>query len=216
MTDANDRLDGVREPFNVRKGPALIVVGIALFIIIFGGVIAALPGKGHSKAQSPKVVRVETGNGTSNQSSVNLVSAVAALRAIADNNAVPSDITNSLVVPVGSTVTGSQNLDGNAGQYDREITLLAPYRATTLVDCYQQELPRLGWKMSATQPNSNVNGVAGTEVLAQHRSTDGYYWEVGVIISQDTQTISPALSGSSASTSSSTMHLEILEVPDGN
>lgn len=216
MTDRDDTGEAGREPFKVRKGPALLVVAIALFIIIVGGVIAALPSPHPATSPNSTAVHVSVGTGAAATGTVEVTAAATALKSIEDNGTLPSDISDSLVVPTGSQVTGHEDLDGNAGQYDRAIVLTAPYRADFLVACYTKELPKLGWTLSGTPANSTVEGFTGTEVLAEHPANDGYYWEVGITIANGKSAITPELAGNSTSGVTSTIHLELFEVPDEN
>jgi hypothetical protein len=210
-----------REPLQVRKGPALIVIAIALFLIIGGGLLALLPG---GTASSNAGGTGLTGAGAAGESGVAtpgvatvvpVISATKTLAKIRDSGSLPSDIQDAMVIPAKSTVTGTKDLDQGAGQFDREVDLSAPYTKSDLITSYRTELPLLGWSITGTSTVTTA-GVTGTEILAQHESSDGYYWEVGVTIDATDQSVSPALGGASSTTSSSAIAIRILEVADGD
>ena len=73
----------------------------------------------------------------------------------------------------------------------------------TVLGFYKAELKSLGWSISSTGAADRVKGA--TEVLAQRASADGWYWEVGVVVS-------PTTFGSG--TDNTPFTLDLYEVPD--
>ncbi len=72
-----------------------------------------------------------------------------------------------------------------------------------MVALYRKLLPHLGWQVIYFGTGAQRDG-QGTEVLAKHGSGDGYYWEVGAVVSPTT------------STSTTPFSLELFQLPDGN
>ena len=88
-------------------------------------------------------------------------------------------------------------------QFDRTVSFTSLLGASQVVEVYRTLLPQLGWQLlyvgSAPQ-----KGAGSTEVLAKHGSGDGYYWEVGVVVSPTTSAgVTP-------------FSMELYEVPDDN
>jgi hypothetical protein len=86
---------------------------------------------------------------------------------------------NALVVPTGSTATGTTNYDRGSGPYDRGVSFSAPASYDQLLNFFRFELAANHW---STRSEAPARGGPGRQVLAQHRSNDGFYWEVGVTV----------------------------------
>jgi hypothetical protein len=86
---------------------------------------------------------------------------------------------NALVVPTGSTATGTTNYDRGSGPYDRGVSFTAPASYDQLLNFFRFELAANHW---STRTEAPARGGPGRQVLAQHRSNDGFYWEVGVTV----------------------------------
>ena len=72
-----------------------------------------------------------------------------------------------------------------------------------MAEAYTKMLTASGWKV--IYQGAAPQGTAGaTEVLATHGSSDGFYWEVGVVVSPTTPTGSTPYS------------IEVFQTPDGN
>jgi hypothetical protein len=97
----------------------------------------------------------------------------------------PADILAALAVPVGSVSHRFVNIDQNQVQYDRTASFTTGLSSDQVVDFYRTLLPRLGWSI-LYQGQGTSNGVSGTEVLARRASGDGFYWEVGAVVSPAT------------------------------
>lgn len=183
------------EPMSVR-GPALIVLGLAVVILLGGVAAAAL-----TSASNPSfaVRRLTLGDGTT----VNLVPAAGKLHAIVNNGEPPNDIIGNLGVLGGSTVIGVVNSDRHTAQFDRTAKLTSQLAQPQISEAYRRMLAAVGWKV--VYEGAAPQGAAGaTEVLAKLGSGDGFYWEVGVVVSPTTPTGATPYS------------IEMLETPDGN
>jgi hypothetical protein len=175
------------------RGPALIVLGIAVVILVGGVVASALATSGSSALPFHSVTLPD---GTE----VALTPATAALKPVITSEP-PADILGSLAVPAGSTRGAFVDTDQNQTQYDRSVTFTSGLSSDQLVSFFQTLLPKLGWKVTASAPATGATAGA-TEVLATKGSNDGFYWEVGAVVDP----------GSSTGLTSFTVHL--YELPD--
>jgi hypothetical protein len=162
------------------RGPAFIVLGIAILIVV-AGVVASVFGTG--SAPSHRIQSIAIPDGTV----VRLTPATQALRSIVSGGQPPSDVMGALSVPAGSPVTGTVNIDQFVGQFDRTVTFRTGLASGQVVDLYRTLLPKLGWKITYSGAGRSPIKL-GTEVLATKGSTDSFYWEVGVVVSPTTAT----------------------------
>ncbi len=178
------------------RGPALIVLGIAVLIIVVGVVGSAL-ASGNTPTLSVQSLTIPDGT------VVRLTPATTALHSIVGAGEPPADILGNLAVPTGSRITGTSNSDQSAAQFDRTVTFASGLSADQVVDVYRTLLPRLGWQVLYVGTGARRGG-QGTEVLARHGSGDGFYWEVGAVVSPTT------------SAGTTPYSLELFQLPDGN
>jgi hypothetical protein len=162
------------QPMSTR-GPALIVLGIAIFIVVLGIVGSILASRG-SSTRLPSTVTVDG-------SAVRLTPAATAMKSIVSGGQPPSDIIGNLVVPAGSPVVRTLNIDQGVTQFDRSVYFTTGLSADQVVDVFRAVLPKLGWKI--IYHGARTGGV-GSEVLAKRGSADGFYWEAGVVVSPTT------------------------------
>ena len=183
------------EPMSVRT-PALIVLGLAV-VILLGGVVAGALTTGSTPTFGVKFVMLSDGT------RVQVSPATDRLHAIEANGEPPADILGNLGVLTSSSVTGVLNSDRNAAQFDRTVHLTSPLAQEQVTEAYRRLLKATGWTVAYDGPAPQ--GAPGTtEVLAKHGSGDGFYWEVGVVVSPTTPTGSTSYS------------IEVFETPDGN
>ena len=178
------------------RGPALVVLGIAVLIVVVGVVASALTSGGDTSL-SIRTITIPDGT------VVPLTPAATALRAIVSAGQPPADILGNLAVPTGSSVVRTVNIDQGVGQFDRTVVFRTGLSSDQVGDVYRTLLPKLGWKV--TDSGSPAAGKApGTVILFKKGSGDSFYWEVGATVSPTT------------STGSTTFSLELLELPDDN
>lgn len=167
------------------RWPAFVVLGIAVFILALGALASILSSSGKPTLTLRSVT-------ISGGTVVQVTPASVALRSISAGGQPPADILASLAVPAGSTVRQSINTDQNLTQFDRTVDFTTSLSNSQILSFYHHLLPRLGWRISYSGPaiatQATVGGLrqvgAGTtEVLAKRSSTDGYYWEVGTVVS---------------------------------
>ena len=159
------------------RSPAVIVLAIALVIFI-GGITASALVTGSSPTLTLQSVTLADGT------VVHLVPAVQALKPIEDGSDPPMDILAALAVPAGAKTTGSLNTDQNQIQFDRTVDFTSTLSADQVQNFYQVIYKRLGWALVGNGPDSYQTG--SNQVLGKKGSNDGYYWEVGVVVSPTT------------------------------
>ncbi len=169
-------------PSRVLRGPALLVLGLAVLIVVVGLVGAAV-SSGHSgrPAVPPAPDQVALPDGTN----VSLSPASSALRSLETQGQPPADVLGHLVVPAGRRPARAAAEAHAVGQYDRTAAFSTSLPADEVVDAYRLALARLGWRVTYVGPGVR-HGRSGTEVLATRGSADGYEWEVGVVVSPAT------------------------------
>jgi len=183
------------EPMSVR-GPALIVLGLAV-VLLLGGVAASAINSGRDPTFSVRKVVLADGR------NIALEPAATKLHAIVSNDEPPGDILGNLGVPKESVVIGVLNSDQNTAQFDRTVSLHSGLAQDQVIEAYTRLLTDVGWKVIYSGPAPQ--GTPGsTEVLAKRGSGDGFYWETGVVVSPTTPAgVTP-------------YSVEVLETPDGN
>ncbi len=182
------------QPMSIR-GPALVVLGIAVFIVVVGVVASALVSGSDTTLS---IHRITIPDGTS----VPLTPAATAMKSIVSAGEPPADILGNLAVPSGSAVTRTVNADQGAGQFDRTVVFRTGLSDDQVADLYRTLLPRLGWK--DIDNGSPAPDHPGTVVLFKKGSGDSFYWEVGATVSPTTPT------------GTTTFSLELFELPDEN
>jgi hypothetical protein len=85
----------------------------------------------------------------------------------------------ALVVPADASPVTRTNYDRSNGPYDRAVSFSAPARPDELLNFFRFELAANHWSNRTEAP---ARGGPGTQVLARHKSSDGFYWEVGVTV----------------------------------
>ncbi len=166
------------QPLSIR-GPALIVLGIAVFIVVAGVVGSALDS-GSAPTTTLRSVAIPGGT------VVPLTPARTAMKSIVTPSEPPADILDNMAVPSGSSVTHFVNGDQGQAQFDRTVSFTTGLGTGQVVDLYRALLPRLGWRVIYAGAGIGKTGGQDTEVLAKKGSGDGFYWEVGAVVSPTT------------------------------
>jgi hypothetical protein len=152
----------------------MIVVGLALLVVLVFGVGAAL-----TENPSPKPPMSATVRGTG------LVAEPAseALHPIEILGTPPADVLDALVLPRGATTLSDTPWSGST-QYSGAMSFRLAVSQAALVRFFRVELHAHGW--SITDVGAAHDQPGATEVLAQRASTDGWFWEAGVVVSPTT------------------------------
>jgi hypothetical protein len=86
---------------------------------------------------------------------------------------------DALVVPTGASAVTRTDYDRLNGPYDRGVGFSSLVSSDELLNFFRFELAANHWSNRTEAP---ARGGPGTQVLAQHKSSDGFYWEVGVTV----------------------------------
>ena len=95
------------------------------------------------------------------------------------NGQPPSDVMDALVVPIGATPIRTTNYDQGNGPWDRGVSFTAVASSGQLLNFFRFELAANHW---STRTEATARGGPGTQILARHKSSDGYFWQVGVTV----------------------------------
>jgi hypothetical protein len=159
-------------------GPALIVVGLAVLILILFGIGSILSGNSPPPpVASSKPQRVP---GTP----LLAVSAAPVLRPIEVPGAPPANIVSNLTVPEHTTAIDHMGAAGSTSQYDAHVDVSVHASQGAVVSFYRAELPLQGWKIVSVGPVQNQP--QAIEVLGQKAGDDGWYWEIGAVVEPTT------------------------------
>jgi hypothetical protein len=112
---------------------------------------------------------------------------------------------DALVVPAGASAVTRTNYDRLNGPYDRGVGFSATANADEVLNFFRFELAANHWSNRTEAP---ARGGPGTQVLARHKSSDGFYWEVGV-------TVRPASGQTPATASTDRFDIRLLQNVEG-
>lgn len=153
----------------------MVVAGIAVVLMLVFGVGAAVTSNGPT---SPPPSGPTAVAGTS----LRAVPAAPALRSIEQGGEPPADIVDAVTVPAGS-VDGPGTRNSTNG-FDAQLRFSVVGTQAAVISFYDTEMHRLGWHVSGPSPAEGVKG--GVEVLGQKAGSDGWYWEMGAVVSPTT------------------------------
>jgi hypothetical protein len=184
--DAGDLAEGSvpdprgQEPLRPQKGyslkPALIVGGLAVVILLIFSVGAALTHTPNTPASAPK------GSVAVKGSSLRAVSAQKGLSTIEQDGQPPTNVLAAITLPVGAVRVATTN-PGQGSSYDEDVQFTVHASEAAVLGFYKTELKHLGW-------GSVTSGAAshqpGEQVVGQIAGDDGFYWQLGVVVSPST------------------------------
>lgn len=154
--------------------PALVVVAVAAVIVLGFGLLAAFSPPSSRNPPPSTPVRVA---GTP----LRAVPAVGALAPIEHPGTPPADIVDALSLPRGAVAHAHRDLNTSSTQYDQQMRFTVRADEADVVDFYKVRLKATGWSVFDTNPVAGQPGAV--EVLAQKGGSDGWYWEVGAVVS---------------------------------
>jgi hypothetical protein len=158
--------------------PAMLVVGLAALIVIaFIAIGFATNGKA-VQTDTSKRIRVISGT------PLRATRAAPALAVITQSGEPPSNILNSVSLPEGSTPVSHQDNGGGANQFDAQIGLLNNASQEALRTFYLSDMKAEGWKILDVGPADHDPGAL--EVVGQRAGSDGFYWNMGAVVSATT------------------------------
>jgi hypothetical protein len=154
------------------------VLGIALVVLLAGGIGAALTSSG-SAAPGP-VRSLPTAKGAT----ITAVPGRPILAPIVTAGSPPDDILDAIALPKGVTVKPGSATDNGVGLYDHSLSFEVGVSEQRVIDFFRAELPAFKWEIVSQGPPPH--GAAGLRIVAQHPSSDGYEWEIGVTVAPTT------------------------------
>jgi len=153
----------------------MLVAGVAVVLVLVFGVGAAVTTSGGGPAPPNHPTAVA---GTS----LRAVPATSALATIEQGGEPPSDIVDAVTIPAGSE--RSSSAEHQADGFDAQVGFAVSASQAAVIDFYRTELHRLGWHVSGPSSARGVRG--GVEVLGVKAGSDGWYWELGAVVSPTT------------------------------
>jgi len=154
------------------------VVGIAALVLLAGGIGAALTSSGNARPASPRSLPTAAG------ATIRATPGRGALRPVIVAGEPPDDILNVVPLPEGTTVKTGSATDTGVGIYDRSLSFAVPVSEQRVIDFFRAELRALKWELLSQGPPPH--GAPGYQIVGQHASSDGYEWEIGVIVDPTT------------------------------
>jgi hypothetical protein len=182
-----------RRPPGPSTKPALIVLGLTVFVFLVGVGLELLSGSQSRPTASPTKIVTARGAG------LHAVPARPLLKAIITTGEPPDDLLNALALPTGATPVASSAINRGVESYDRSLQFEVPATQQDVITFFRAQLPAQHW----TRLSQGPTGSAGTQylILEQHPASDGNEWDVGV-------TVSPTFFGAQTSgTTSFTLRL---------
>ena len=202
--DSNDlsELDALTPSYRP-AGPstryAVITVSIIAFVFAVG-IVGLVATGGLAPARPSSTTVAVSGAGLE---SIPVGSVLAPITVSGDP---PSDIVAALVLPKGSAFKPGSTVDQSVESYDETIGFTVSDSQAQLLTFYKAELPAQGWT-SLSEPHDST-APRDDEVLAQHASDDGNYWQLGV-------EIAPTAFPSGSATGVTTFTVRLFIVSDG-
>jgi len=173
--DGDGRADpatGTRSSGPLPRRGILVALGAAVLVMIVAGVGVGLTrGTGIGGGSSPA--------GSAPPPSLAPRPAAPDFAPVRGSGQPPADVMDALVVPTGATATGTTNYDRGSGPYDRGVSFTAGASHDQLLNFFRFELATNHW---STRTEAAARGGPGTQLLARHKSNDGFFWEVGITV----------------------------------
>jgi hypothetical protein len=156
--------------------PALIVGGLAVVILIAFSLGSAFTHTPPSPSKAP------TGSVAVKGSSLRAVAAQSGLKPIEQDGQPPANVVAAITLPEGATRLSSTD-PGEGSTYDQSVQFSVNASEAAVLGFYKTELHAFGW----TQVTSGAaTHQAGQQLVGQIAGDDGFYWQVGVIVSPST------------------------------
>lgn len=157
---------------------ALIAFGLVLLIFVGGFIGLALSSSNPSTTAPAAPLRTAAGDPAP------AVAAKPLLKPMLQPDQPPADVVQALALPQGTTAVPKSLLDQTVSNYDQQMTFISPLSQGAVIAFFHDQLRSQGWSnFSQGRPATAELAPRGSvEVLAQHPGSDGYYWEVGVVV----------------------------------
>ncbi len=182
---------------NFSMKPALIVGALAVAIVASFSIGAALTNTTTPQAKVPDRPANVPG------SSLLAVPAKAGLSVIETGGEPPANVLDAITLPKGA-VRGASSNPGAGSSYDRQVSFSVHASQSAVLGFYKAEFKALGWHTVTSGPATRR---PGSQVVGQLPGDDGFYWQLGVIVS-------PSTFSASGTTDITRFTLRILQVQD--
>lgn len=188
-----------RPPGRTGIGPAAIVAIIA--VVLVGGfvLLALLSGGPEAGTTRGRVVP-----GPVRGTGLAAVGGAHLLAPIVGGGEPPADVVAAVAVPAGATRVSSSSPGAGVDQYDERVTLSVRATEGAVYAFYRAEMAAAGWKISDAGPAPDHRQL---EVLGRRAASDGWYWEMGAVVSPTTFAAGPGGPGTGAGTTKVTIRL---------
>lgn len=196
--------------------PALVVVGLAVFVVLGGIVLSFATGGWTASAGGTGATGVTGGAPPATHLAGTTIAAVSAagdLAVIASDGQPPADIRDTLVVPAGARLTGHEDIDDDLGPFDRAVYLSVDALPAQVVSFFRVALERQGWGLL---PGGVTSGNDTEEQIFEKAGSDGYYWQVAVTVTTVAAPLTPAIAGGAQTAPTSRVELELVQVEDAD
>jgi hypothetical protein len=189
--------------------PALVIL-LIVAVVVFGGLALALVG-GNGAAPIP----ITPGSKLAG-SPLAAVPAASFLAPIVSDGEPPTAVISAVAVPSGSTkAKPPENVASDDGQFNSAVYLAVPAPPADVLAFYKVELHHSGWGL-LPGGDFSTDGNTGTGLLYQRAGSDGYYWDIGVVVTPRIPKLSPALAGSGQTAPTSFLELDLFQVEDAS
>ncbi len=191
--------DSPRRPPGPSTKPALIVLGLTLFVFMVGVALELLSGSQSRPTPSPTSIATARG------AVLHALPARPLLKDITSPGQPPDDLLNALAVPQGAAPVPSSAIDQGVESYDRSLRFEVPATQQDVISFFRAELASLHWSRLSQGPT----GSNGTQylILEQHPASDGFEWDLGVTVAPTFFSTPGASAGASSDTTSFTLRL---------
>ena len=156
--------------------PAFVVLGLAFVILLVFSLGSAFSHTSVTPTKAPKGTSAVKG------SSLRAVSAQGGLKPIEQDGQPPPNVLAAITLPVGA-VRGSTTNPGEGSSYDQEVKFSVHASEAAVLGFYKAELAHFGWKTVTSGPATHQ---AGQQIVGQIAGEDGFYWQLGVVVSPST------------------------------
>lgn len=178
---SDDRSDAPAVPVRPPGPPvrlAFIVFGMALLVFVGGIIAESLSSSGQSTTAATAPLRTAAGD------PVPAIAAKALMKPMLLPGQPPADVVQALALPQGTTAVPKSLLDQTVSNYDQQMTFSSSLTQAALIAFFHNQLRSQGWSNFSQGPPAaaELAPSGSVEVLARHPGSDGYYWEVGVVV----------------------------------
>jgi hypothetical protein len=158
----------------------MTVLAVAVVILLVFAIAAAVTRGGNPTAAPSRSSTPAKVHGTA----LLAIPGAHALKAIEQSGLPPANIVRAVSVPLGADVVSSQSNSAGSGQYDEQVVLSVHAAQLDVFNFFTAEMPAWRWSVFSTGPAQNQPGTI--EVLGKQAGDDGWFWEMGAVVSPTT------------------------------